>query len=143
MVRGQLGESVIGLAVDDGAFFNPAYFVLFRLYLDKSATALEHLKFLAVSDHRHAFTYCGNAIVEKHLPRGDVHRVMVFVLEALAPRSKSDENEQRKQAGKIQESDWGTEAFQSMSKGKWRSNEHGYGFCLEHTTMTRVELELS
>jgi len=80
----QLLKPFVGLAVDNGALFNPAYLALFRLYLEEAAAAFENLERLPVHDLGHTFRNSGHAVVEVHLPRGDVDGVVVLRAKAAA-----------------------------------------------------------
>jgi hypothetical protein len=51
---GQFSKLIAGLAVDDGALFNPADFVLFGFYPEEAASALHNFQFLPVGHLRHA-----------------------------------------------------------------------------------------
>ena len=115
VILGELGESVVCLAVDDGAFFNPADLVLLGLYLDKAAAVFEDFKLLAVGDHGDALADGGHAVMQIHLPRGDVHAIVIFVLKALAARGQPNKSEHSDQARKRKGPYWSAAAFQSMA----------------------------
>ncbi len=115
MVLGKLCESVVRLAVDNGALFNPADFVLLGLYLDKAAAVFEDFKLLAVGHHGDAFADGGHAVMQIHLPRGDVNAVRILVLKALAPCGQPDKSKHSEQARKLKGPYWSGASFQGMA----------------------------
>ena len=65
--------------------FNPADLVFLCLDFQKAASVLQHVKPLAVHHFGHAIGHCGHPVMQIHLPRGDIHRLMQLRVKARAP----------------------------------------------------------
>ena len=100
VLSAELGEGVVGLGVDDRAFFNPANLVLLCLHLEEAAAVFQHFKLLAVGDLGHAVGDGGHAVVQIGLPRGDVDGIVPLGAEAAAPGTKCQQTQHEQRQDK-------------------------------------------
>ena len=84
----QLLKLVVQVAVDDRMLFDPADLILLSLHLEEAAAALEHFERLPIGHFAHAIGDGGHAVVQVHLPRGDIHGVVLLMTNATAACEK-------------------------------------------------------
>jgi hypothetical protein len=114
VIFGEFREFLVGLIVDDGAFFNPADFILLRLHFEKPAVVFENFELLAVGHQTYALTYGSKAVVQITLPRGHINSVVLLMLHALATRSQDDQAQHYQHVRAMQNAaSWSAAAFQS------------------------------
>jgi hypothetical protein len=89
---------MIALRIDDGALFNPADFVLIRLYPQKAASVLQHFELLSVDDLADAIGNGGHAIMQVHLPGGNIDGLMLLAAQPVATCIE-EKNAGQKQSG--------------------------------------------
>ncbi len=88
MRHGHLREPVVGLAINHGPLFNPADLALVCLDLQEPPPMLQHLERLPIRHLGNTFRDRGYAIVQIHLPRRNINRLIIFVMESVAPGRK-------------------------------------------------------
>jgi hypothetical protein len=74
-----LRERVVGLRIDDRAFFNPPDLVFFGLYTEKSSAMFQHFQLLAIRNLAYMVRYGSYPIFEVYLPGRDVDSLMRLV----------------------------------------------------------------
>ena len=97
MLGGNPIEGGEGLAVDHGPLFNPAGLVLLGRDFQETASVFQHLERLAVDHLGHTIGDGGHAVVQVHLPHGNVDGFVMHMAKARAPGGKRKEREQEQQ----------------------------------------------
>ena len=90
---GKLRKCVVELAVDHRVFFDPPDLVLLRLYLEEAAAVFQHLERLPVGHLADAIRNRRHPIMQIHLPRRHVDRVMLLVMKLFAAAYHDDGKE--------------------------------------------------
>ena len=96
-------NACIGLGVDHGPLFNPADLVLFGLHLEKAAAVLQHFQRLAVGHLGHAIGDGGHPVMQIHLARGDVDRLVMFTVKPLHPPATTEKTTRSKEGTRASE----------------------------------------
>ncbi len=86
----ELLKFVVQIAVDDRMLFDPADLIFLSLHLEEAAAVLEHLERLPIGHFAHAIGDRGHAVVQVHLPRGNIHRVVLLMTNTVAACEKED-----------------------------------------------------
>jgi hypothetical protein len=81
---GKLGVRIESFCVDDCPVFNPTDLVLFGLDFEEPVATLEDYEPLAVHHFGDTIGDGGDAVVQVHLARGDVHGIVLFLVKARA-----------------------------------------------------------
>jgi hypothetical protein len=90
VVRGELREQIVDLAVDDRVLFQPADLVLLCLDLQEAAAVIHDLQPVAIGDFAYAIGDGGDTIMKIRLTRGDVDRFVMLRVEAAAAADKRE-----------------------------------------------------
>jgi len=88
-------EVLVQLAVDDGVFFDPADLALLGFDLVEPPPVLDHFKSLPIRHFGYAIGYSSHSIVQVHLPRRHVHRVVLFWPDAIASRNRNNHSQNK------------------------------------------------
>jgi hypothetical protein len=83
------------LGVDHRMLFNPADLVFLRSNFQESPSVLEHFELLAIHHLGHAIRNRGDAIVQIHLPRGNINRLVHFLVQTVASRGEGKRAQQK------------------------------------------------
>jgi hypothetical protein len=70
--------------------FDPANLIFLCFDFEKAATMLEHLERLAIRDFPDTVRHGGHAIMQVHLPRGNIHGFVVLGVKAIAPTQEGE-----------------------------------------------------
>jgi hypothetical protein len=81
----QLVKGLESLGVNHRPLFNPADLVLFGPHPEKAAILFQHFQSLAVAYLGHVVRDGGYPVMQVHLPRRNINRIMPFVAEVAAP----------------------------------------------------------
>jgi hypothetical protein len=97
VLRGKLRKSVVRLGVDHSMFLDPANLVFLSLDLEEAAAMLQDFKLLPIDHLGHAIGYSGHTIMEVHLARGDVDRLMQFLVKTAASGKQAEKKQEQHQ----------------------------------------------
>jgi hypothetical protein len=79
---GKLGVRIERFCVDHCTVFNPADLVFLGLDFEEPVAAFEDYEPLAIHHFGYAIGDGGDAVVQVHLARGDVHGIVLFLVKA-------------------------------------------------------------
>jgi hypothetical protein len=118
VAAGELSIRIECFCIDHCPLFNPAYLVFLCLDFEEPVATFEDYEPLAVYHFGNTIGDGGDAVLQIHLPGGDVHSVVLFVVESRAAA------EDCKQAHKEHWCLVGSDEPMGRDDRDWRMREH-------------------